>query len=166
VCSQLTGITGDDYVSNTMSKSRPPELKVPTGSYCYGYVAVPSTGFQTRAAVDAYLQNLPLEKQMPELSRLTQRLMCPYWRMIDHGRVRCNLTGKVAPGINGRKAALSKKFYRKHPKADLRETGFLLADAVKECRINRDGVDFAFPFDQSIFVIEPKETLAAGTSPK
>ena len=141
-------------------------MKVPTGSYCYGYVAVPSTGFQTRAEVDAYLQTLPVEKQMTELSRLSRRVRCPYWRKIGHGRVRCNLTGKVAPGINGRKAALSKKFYRKHPKAALRETGFLLADAVKECRINRDGVDFAFPYDQSVFVVEPKETVAAGIIPK
>ena len=140
-------------------------MKVPTGSYCYGYVSVPSTGFQTQAEVNAYLQTLPIEKQMTEFSRLSRKVRCPYWRKIGHGRVRCNLTGKVAPGINGRKAALSKKFYRKHPKADLRETGFLLADAVKECRINRDGVDFAFPSDQSVFVVDPKETAAVSLIP-
>ncbi len=127
-----------------MSKSRPPEKKVPTGNYCYGYAVAPGTGFRTMAEVDAYLDTLPLEKGLLEFELLTRRIPCPYRRYIGHGRVRCKLTGVVAPGLTGRSLALANKFYRKHPKAELRETGSLLADAVKVCGVNQDGDDFAF----------------------
>ncbi len=95
------------------------------------------------AEVDAFLGTLPVEKAMSEHDRLIRKVPCPYWRSIGHGRVRCTLTGVVAPALTGRSLALANKFYRKHPKAKSRETGWLLADAVKVCRVNLDGADFA-----------------------
>jgi hypothetical protein len=143
----------------------PMNEKIPTGHYCYGYVVAPNTSFRTLAEVDAYLKTLPEDQVWPEGERLQRRVMCPYWRVIGHGRVRCKLTGSVAALINPRSARLAAKFYRKHPKASEREKGFLLGDAVKECNINHAGADFAYPSDQSLMIIEPDETVTAATTP-
>jgi len=149
-----------------MSKSRPPEKKVPTGSYCYGYEVAPGTGFRTMAEVIAFLNSLPLEKAVLEFGYLARRVPCPYRRNVGHGRVRCKLTGSVAPGLLGRSAALSNKFYRKHPKALRRETGWLLADAVKACNVNRDGPDFGLPSGKGKIAEAPGETVKVEIIPQ
>jgi len=95
--------------------------------------------------LDAYLATLPLEQRIEESFRLQVRVWCPYWRPVKHGRVRCRLLDRVAVLINSRSEHFARRFYRKHPKALQRDTGFLIGDAVKECNINRNGPDFSFP---------------------
>ena len=122
--------------------------KIPTGHYCYGYVPASNSGFRTMADVDAYLETIPDEKlRWSEWRRLYRPVNCPHWRFAGHGRVRCKLLRRVAVLWSRRSEHLAEIFYRKHPKAREREVGSLIGDAVKECSINREGRDFAFPSD-------------------
>lgn len=121
--------------------------EIPTGSYCYGYVPAADSGFRDMAELEAYLGTLPIDQQVSEFERTHKVVFCPHWRSIGHGRVCCTLLKLVAPGIGEHSQRLAAAYYRKHPEVEERETGILLGDAVKECNINKDGIDFSFPSD-------------------
>lgn len=126
-----------------MSRSRNIYDRIPTGSYCYGYVLSPQSSFRTLEALEQYLASLSDDGRWTERRKHYQYVCCPHWKPISRGRVRCKLIGHVAViwGQERRTAPL----FRKHPKALERMKGFLIGDQVKECRINRKGYDFALP---------------------
>ena len=101
------------------------------------------------AELDAYWEALPDDdpQKWEDFFRLYRRVSCPHLRSIGHGRVRCKLLRRIAVYWNRRSEHLAEIFYRKHPKARERENGWLIGDAVKECKINREGRDFEFPSD-------------------
>lgn len=119
--------------------------KIPTGNYCYAYLPAPGSGFETMHELDAHLDSLPEGERHEATQKLRRMVVCPHWKRIGHGRVRCRLLGTVAVIIHPRSEHFAAIFYRKHPKARERDRGFLIGDAVKDCLENRYGDDFSLP---------------------
>jgi len=131
----------DEYV-------RPFIEGVPNGNYCYGYLPAPDSGFTCKEDIEAYLKakykGLNLGEEMVEFQRLSVVKHCKFWNPTEHGFVECTHLNRRALWITTKKEHIEKAiaFFGSDEKMEEKIQGYLLGDAVKECRLNRTGLDF------------------------
>lgn len=137
--------------NNDTSKNEYVELTgVPFGAYCYGYVPTTESGFSSKREVDDYFNNKFSASASDEVfverdNALTEQY-CKFWNPTEDGFVFCSYLKIRAmwisdPEINEQKCI---NFFGSREIVDQEVTGFLLGDAVKECKLNRCGPDFSF----------------------
>jgi broad specificity phosphatase PhoE len=121
---------------------------VPTGTYCYGYVPKPGSGFTSMDEVIDYVQSHMEglgDIEICDLYRNRQEVRhCKYWHPTDHGFVECRHLNRRAMWIpeSGDIVYKAIEYFGSLEELEKQITGNLLGDGVKECQLNRDGPDW------------------------
>jgi hypothetical protein len=119
---------------------------VPLGETCYKTIPAPDSGFQSAEEIEHYLQEKygddyegDFVKAFFEYLRLVTRTWCPFWNPTEHGFVECRFLNRRAYRIPIEEEDIlrSIRYFGSEASADENITGYLLGDAIKECKLNR-----------------------------
>ena len=115
----------------------PIKAGVPFGDYCYDLVHIDGRDILEFEQELQRLHNDGFGAWFPIFMAQTKRVFCPYWKTTDYGTVRCAYLGREAVGIgDGDCYRRAVEHFGSEEAANEACQGWLLGDAVKECRLN------------------------------